>query len=89
MSGTSQAEHGRILEGSFRAGRVLASIGFADGYGKGLADVDGVAYIGAGCRWFTLAEAHAHWDGREDRVLTSCLLKAADALAQHYGLRAS
>jgi hypothetical protein len=55
-------------------------IGYADGYRKVLAWVDGVPYIGAGCRWFTLVEAHAHWDGRANRAMTSALLKAADAL---------
>ena len=60
-------------------------IGWADGYRKCIAQVDGVAYIGAGCRWFTLAEALKHWDNKPDRVLTMCLMHAAIAIAQSKG----
>jgi len=60
-------------------------IGWADGYRKCIAQVDGVAYIGAGCRWFTLAQALKHWDNKPDRVLTMCLMHAAIAIAQSKG----
>ena len=60
-------------------------IGWADGYRKCIAQVDGVAYIGAGCRWFTLAEALKHWDNKPDRVLTMCLMRTAIAIAQSKG----
>ena len=56
-------------------------IGVADGYRKCIAQVDGVAYIGAGCRWFTLSEALKHWSGKGDRVMTMCLLQSAVAIA--------
>lgn len=59
-------------------------IGWADGYRKCIAQVDGVAYIGAGCRWFTLAEAIAHWSNKPDRELTMCLMQSAIFIA---GLR--
>lgn len=41
--------------------RNVTDIGFADGFRKCIAEVDGVAYIGAGCRWFTLSKALQHW----------------------------
>ena len=59
-------------------------LGWADGYRKCIAQVDGVAYIGAGCRWFTLADAIKHWADREDRPLTRCLMQSAISVA---GLR--
>ena len=36
-------------------------IGSCEGYRKVIAPVEGVAYIRAGCRWMTLAEAKEHW----------------------------
>ena len=60
-------------------------IGWADGYRKCIAQVDGVAYIGAGCRWLTLAQALKHWDNKPDRVLTMCLMNSAVAIAQSKG----
>ena len=59
-------------------------LGWADGYRKCIAQVDGVAYIGAGCRWFTLAEAIEHWTNKQDRALTMCLMQSAISVA---GLR--
>ena len=61
-------------------------LGFADGYRKSIANVKGVAYIGAGCRWFTLAEALRHWDNKPDRIETMCLMQSAIYLAGHHGL---
>ena len=60
-------------------------LGWADGYRKCIAQVDGVAYIGAGCRWFTLDEAIAHWSGKEDRILTMCLMQSAVSIAGYKG----
>ncbi len=61
-------------------------IGYADGYRKTLCQVRGVAYIGAGCRWFTLAQALDHWERRElPRDDTLCLMEAAKALAHARG----
>ena len=63
-------------------------LGFADGYHKCIAQVDGVAYIGAGCRWFTLAAALKHWgEHPEDRNLTMCLMQGAIAIAGYKGWR--
>ena len=63
-------------------------LGHVDGYRKCLAQVKGIAYVGAGCRWFTLAEAIKHWSthGR-DRRLTVCLLQSAIAIAALKGWR--
>lgn len=45
-----------------------------------------MAWIGAGCRWFTLAEALKHWGAHdEDRSLTLCLMQAAKAVADLRG----
>ena len=62
-------------------------IGFADGYRKCIAEVDGAAYIGAGCRWFTVTKAIKHWSGKPDRVLTMCLMAAARQIATTKGWR--
>ena len=57
-------------------------LGWADGYRKCIAQVNGVAYIGAGCHWFTLAQAIAHWQSKADkRELTLCLLESAKCIA--------
>ena len=61
-------------------------LGFADGYRKCIANVKGVAYIGAGCRWFTLAEALRHWDNKPGRIETMCLMQSAIYLAGYHGL---
>ena len=60
-------------------------LGFVDGYRRCIANVDGVAYIGAGCRWFTLQDAIKHWERREDRALTRVLMEYAKAIANHKG----
>jgi hypothetical protein len=65
----------------------LHDVGFADGHLKSLCAVEGVAYIGAGCRWFTLDQAIKHWSThKEDRRATMCLMESAKALAKMYGL---
>ena len=60
-------------------------LGFVDGYRKCIANVNGVAYIGAGCRWFTLQDAIKHWEKREDRLLTRALMEYAKVIANHKG----
>lgn len=65
----------------------LHDLGYADGYRKTLCRVGTVAYIGAGCHWFTLADALRHWRAHDDdRSQTLCLMKSAVAFAEHYGL---
>ena len=66
-------------------------LGWADGYRKCVAQVDGVAYIGAGCRWFTLDSAIAHWAAAPagTRDLTRCLLQSASHIAGLRGWRTS
>ena len=61
------------------------NIGFADGYMKTLCMVNGIAYISAGCRWMTLADAIVHWGEKPNREVTSCLLKSAIAIAELRG----
>ena len=62
--------------------RWVACVGYADGYYKDLCAVGDVAYIGAGCRWFTLGEALRHWENHpEDRRATMALMEGAKALA--------
>ena len=76
---------------SFKAGddaTGIANIGLADGYAKSISSVGGVAYIGAGCRWFTLRDALEHWGNHEeDRRMTMCLLESAKAIAALHRLR--
>ena len=57
-------------------------LGFADGYRKCVANVRGVAYIGAGCRWFTLDDAIKHWESHDkNRDLTLRLMQSAIHIA--------
>ena len=62
-------------------------LGYCDGYRKTICNVAGIAYIGAGCRWFTLADARRHWAERSDRELTRSLLLAAGEIARLKGWR--
>ena len=63
-------------------------LGWADGYRKCVAQVEGVAMVGAGCRWFTLADALEHWGNhKEDRSTTMCLMQSAIAIAKLKGWR--
>ena len=75
----------------FKAGdnaRFIAALGCVDGYPKSLCAVRDVAYIGAGCRWFTLSEAFEHWEYHDqDRRMTVCLLAAAREMAKLHKLR--
>jgi uncharacterized protein YjbI with pentapeptide repeats len=69
--------------------RWLAPLCFSEGYSKTLCDVDGVAWILAGCRWFTLAEARKHWAERDDRPITRAMLEGIAAVAKLRGLKES
>ena len=60
-------------------------LGWADGHRKCIAQVKGVAYIGAGCRWFTLADALKHWGSKPNRELTMCLMQSAVFIAGYKG----
>ena len=80
------AEGHRIIVGDgARIGNYASEVidlGYADGFRKCVANVNGVAYIGAGCRWFTLAEAIKHWEAHDkNRDLTLCLMRAAIHIA--------
>jgi len=63
-------------------------LGFVDGYRKCIAQVDGIAYIGAGCRWFTLDMAIKHWSNKPDRIQTLALMMAAKEIARIKGWKA-
>ena len=65
----------------------VAPLVFCDNYCKCLCAVDDVAWIMAGCRWFTLANARKHWTGREDRITTLLMLEGIAAVAKSRGLR--
>jgi hypothetical protein len=59
-----------------------------DYYSKCLVDINGVAWVGAGCRWFTLGDAIKHWtDHREDRSQTVALLQGDIAMAKLKNLK--
>jgi hypothetical protein len=79
VSGDAHVSGGVICAGEHTWCRVWAD---SDGYSKCLVEIDGVAWIGAGCRWFTLAEAIQHWENHTyDREETVALLQGAIALA--------
>lgn len=86
-----KAGDGFVAGDGFRAGdnaRPIAALGIVDGYVKSLCAVGDVAYIGAGCRWMTLADAFRHWSNHDrDRRMTLCLLEAARAMAKLHELR--
>lgn len=65
----------------------VTDLGVTDGYRKVLCNVKGIAYIGAGCRWYTLPEAEAHWLLRPDRAATQLMIKYAYRLAKHHNLK--
>ena len=49
-----------------------------------------MAYIGAGCRWFTLGAAIKHWGNHtDDRAMTMCLMQSAVAIAGMRGWKFS
>ena len=68
----------------------VADIGTSDGYSKALCSLDGVAYIGSGCRWLTINAAAERWGNHdEDRSMALCLLESAKAIANLKGLKFS
>jgi hypothetical protein len=77
----------------FEAGNNATGIhnfGNTDGYSKSISSVDGVVYVGAGCRWFTLDAARLHWENhKENRAMTLCILPAMYTMAKHFGLKTS
>lgn len=60
----------------------VIDLGLVEGFRKCIASVDGVAYIGSGCRWFCLRDAIEHWKDRRDRSLTRAIMKAAEEIAR-------
>ena len=87
LGGGSYINNTRIQDGVCE---ILHDLGFADEYRKILCSSKGVAYIGAGCRWFTLEEALRHWGNHEeDRLATMALMESAKALASLHKLKYS
>lgn len=80
---------GDWIKGTVRGitAKVILTFTVCEGYSKTLMDVEGVAWIMAGCRWFTLADAKNYWKGREDRIQTRAMLHGAVALAKYLGLK--
>ena len=62
-------------------------LGAFEGWRKVIYQKNGIAFIGAGCYQFTLAEARAHWVDREDRQLTRAMLLCATEIARLKGWR--
>lgn len=66
----------------------IADLGSFEGYRKVICSLEGIAYIGAGCRWFTLAEAKKHWNARKpDRAITHAMLSVATVISKQHKLR--
>ena len=65
----------------------INSVVVCDGYCKSLCEVDGVAWIMSGCRWFTLANARRHWAHKSNRVTTFLMLEGIAAVAKSRNLR--
>lgn len=66
--------------------KFICDLGAADGYRKVLCNLNGVAYIGAGCRWFCLDDALNHWSAKPDRKMTMALMLSAEQIARDMGL---
>lgn len=67
----------------------VIDLGHTDGCRKCICNVKGVAYISAGCRWFTVDAAIAHWAGDEERKLTMAIMDAAVAICKVKGWKQS
>jgi hypothetical protein len=63
----------------------VRDLGYANGYRLTLACVDGVAFIGGGCRWLPLADAIKHIGKREGREEQADAMLAAKAHAKRMG----
>jgi carbonic anhydrase/acetyltransferase-like protein (isoleucine patch superfamily) len=73
----------RVLRGD----TYIAVLGHCEGYVKTLCDRDGVAWINAGCRSFSLDDAISHWAGKEARPEAMKLMDKALGLAREHQLR--
>ncbi len=85
---------GNFRGGDFRGGlvmgvkaRVVVTCMNVEHYPKTLVDVGGVAWILAGCRWFTFAESKKHWAKRKNRPITRALLIGVEALIKQKKLK--
>jgi hypothetical protein len=69
-----------------KADRILTMC-HVDGWPKTLCAINGVAYILAGCQWFTLADARKHWSKRPDRTNTLAMLTGIEIVAKQWKLK--
>lgn len=76
----------QVLTGICRAELVCNLTSVIENYSKTLNNLNGVAYIAAGCRWFSLKKAKEHWENRPDRVMTFAAMKFASEIAKMHGL---
>ena len=82
----SISDGARIGDGA----KFLFDLGSFEGYRKVICDLNGVAYIGAGCRWLTLADAIKNWPAsRKSRPITHAMLETAKTVANIYKLKYS
>ena len=85
--GDAQVPGGVVRSGAHYTLDSVVLFGKCDGYTRIVCQVDGVAYIGAGCRWFTIADAREHWGGHADgsRDTAMALLEGAANIARLRG----
>lgn len=85
LYGTLELDGGVIRSGAHREGGAVV-FGRCDGYSRLVCQIKGVAWVGAGCRWFTLSKAIIHWENHtEDRTEALALLEGAKAIARAKG----
>ena len=65
------------------------NLGFANGFAVHLAQVDGVAFIGGGCKWFNISEAVAYVIDRPERAEMLDRVLYAATIADRKGWRRS
>ena len=87
VCGSARVSGGVVLSGLHYTPDAVVLFGSCDMYSRIVCQVDDVAYIGAGCRWFTLAEARRHWGAYANgaRDLALCLLEGAANIARLRG----
>ncbi len=65
------------------------NLGFADGFAVHLAQVEGVAFIGGGCKWLNIDNAIAYVTGRPERAEMLDRVLYAATIADRKGWRRS
>jgi NDP-sugar pyrophosphorylase family protein len=65
------------------------NLGFADGFSCHLAQVDGVAFIGGGCKWLNVTDAITYVTGRSERAEMLDRVLYAATIADRLGWKRS